>query len=318
MITEKISYKKVRDFGQVFGASFNFTKQNFKPIAGALLLTIVPLSVVIAYLSIRLQAQTNSFSRAGFGLDVYKNLGLLLLNNLSVYLLIIILSWLMGAIINTIFFRALQKNEELPKGEKITSALLLKSFIGDVLNQLINIILISITFIISLSIIGLVFGLLLSLGVGAINVIVGILLFFFILFFLFILLPIIFHVIVVSLFVCYVNKTYFIPATKEVLRVMKGNFWNTWLVIFVGGIYYMVASTIVSLPTIILSLMKSFSKARASADDSTSIALIVATTISSLLQRFILGTLYLMIIYQHMSCKEKKEGSTISGKIDSI
>src|SRR4051812_4532652 len=63
MMDQKIYYKKVRDLGGIFSATFGFIKQNFSPLYGSLLFFAGPFLLVAAVISANMFGTSNGINK---------------------------------------------------------------------------------------------------------------------------------------------------------------------------------------------------------------------------------------------------------------
>jgi hypothetical protein len=121
------------------------------------------------------------------------------------------------------------------------------------------------------------------------------------------------------------HKLGFFAATGQVLKYLKGNFWMTWLISFVGGLCTYIMIIIAYLPVYILMVVSMMSRIKM--DDINSInniqndVPIYVTVITSVVGILIIciSSLYVVMMnYQCTSNEEKIEGTSILQKIESI
>ncbi len=322
MTDQKIYYKKVRDLGAIFSASFGFIKQNFKTLYGSLLFFAGPFLLVAACVSGYMLGSNlgiNKLFKGGFA-SFYAD-------NLVAYFISILLMFIGLNVYNVILNKNLIENEKLQNGEPLTITHIIQNFFFDFWRVMGSTLLLFFLLIISVIVIALVFGGLFALiGTGAGNTgaiiatILGviILLIFFLIFG-----PVLGFIPMAAIFVCQRDNISIFAAIRKVMFYMKGNFWNTWLVSFVGILTYTIMASIVQIPLMIITLMTTFSRMKvlggnALAEDSNSILLIAVTAISSLLSHGVLVIYHLIVVYQYSNLEEKKEGVAIIDKINQI
>ncbi|HOZ86628.1 MAG TPA: hypothetical protein PL029_02665 [Bacteroidia bacterium] len=320
MSNEKILYRKTRDIGDVFGASFKFIKQNFKPFYGSLLFFAGPflLAGTLAY----------SYFANAAGISPYsysQNLG----NSISTFLgaFAIALTVLMfGISVYTVTLnKTLIVNETQAQGENLNISEIGRNFFNDFWRVLINMLLFSFVFIIVLGfffllMVGLVALFKIIAGSDMLLIVISVLL---VIAFFLILFPILSFVPLAAFFVCQRDRINIFNATGKVLSYMKGNFWTTWVFSILALLTYSVMAFIVQLPVFILTAISTFSRLGSTAgqgvgEDSSSVTLILVTVVCSLIGYMVMGVFYLMCIYQYTSLEEKKEGSTLIENINQI
>jgi hypothetical protein len=322
MTTQKIYYKKVRDLGGIFSGSFGFIKQNFKPLYGSLLFFAGPFILVSACISGYMLGSNLGMSKILRG-----GIGAFYADNIVAYFLTITISFIGIAVYNVILNKNLIENEKLQSPEPLTINHSIQKFFADFWRILGNIFLLAILVIISVIVIALAFAGLYALigggsgGTGAIIVTVLAVIILFVFFLIFG--PILSFVPMATIFVCQRDRIPIFEGIRKVLYYLKGNFWNTWMISFVGILTYTIMAGIVQIPLAIISVITTFSNMKggegnSSGSDSTSIILVVATAISTLLSYGVMVIYHLIITYQYTSLEEKKEGVSILDKINQI
>lgn len=321
MTDQKIHYRKVRDLGAIFTATFAFIKQNFKPFFGSLLFLAGPFIIVGSAISAYMMGSSMTFTKIVQNLESFY--GKLLIS----YFFSMIFILIGVAIYNVILNKNLIENEKLQQHEPLTINHAITGFFGDFWRVLGNMILLGLVSIVAFALIALVFGGLFALtggssgGGGAIALIVIMVILLLVVILLFG--PILSFIPIAALFVCQRDRVNIFAAIKKVLYYLKGNFWMTWVISFVALISYSIMGFIVQIPVLIISLVTTFSRARSTigygeADETTPLLLVSVIIISSLLSYGVLSIYYLMTIYQYTNLEEKKEGSSIIEKINQI
>ncbi|MBA2614050.1 MAG: hypothetical protein H0U95_18960 [Bacteroidetes bacterium] len=321
MSEQKIYYRKVRDLGGIFTATFAFIKQNFKPFFGGLLFLAGPFIIVGSAISAYMMGSSMTFTKMVRNLESFY--GKLLVS----YFFSMIFIFIGITIYNVILNKNLIENEKLKDDEPLTINHSLTGFFSDFWRVFGNTLLFVLVSVVAVAVIALVFGGIFSLtggsngsgGAIALIVLMVILLFVAILIFG----PILSFIPLAALFVCQRDRIGIFSAIRKVFYYLKGNFWTTWVVSFVAFICYSIMGFIVQLPVLIITLITTFSRAKSTigfgeADETTPLLLVTAIIISSLLSYGVLSVYYLMSIYQYTNLEEKKEGSSIIEKINQI
>lgn len=321
-MTEKIYYKKVRDLGKIFSATFGFIKQNFKTLYGSLLFFAGPFFLIGATVSAYMFGSSIGFSKIiqGGGLTSYYA------DIIGTYIVTMMIYMIGLAVYNVVLNRNILENEKLTTAEPLTIKHSTVNFWPDFWRILVNTLLLALVMIVSLAIIVLAFGGIFALmgsggSTGAVVMIaIGIIL---MLVFFVIVGPILMFVPLASLFVCQRDSINIFPSIGKVLGYMKNNFWNTWVVSMVGFLTYSVMAGIAQIPIVIISMITAFSRVKSTVgygleDDSTPLLLVIVTVISSLLSYGIMVIYHLIIVYQYTSLEEKKEGQSIIERINQI
>jgi hypothetical protein len=321
MADQKVYYKKVRDLGGIFGATFGFIKQNFKPLYSSLLFFAGPFLLIAAAIS------ANMFG-TGSGIDkIFKGgIGFFYSEFIISYFITLSVVLIGITIFDVIINKNLIENEKMQSNERLTINHSITNFFSDFWRVFGNTLLLILFFVIFILVIVLVFAGLYALAQGGRGNNSGVLGAFVLLFIslfavLIIFGPIITFVPMAAIFVCQRDNVPIFAAIRKVLYYLKGNFWNTWAIIFVGALAYAVMSVIVQIPVLILSLISVFSRLKANdsfQDQSTSLFMIVVISVCSLLAYGVRVFFYLIAIYQYTSLEEKKEGASIIDKINQI
>lgn len=320
-MTEKIYYKKVRDLGTIFSATFGFIKQNFKTLYGSLLFYAGPFLLIAATISAYMFGSNlgfNKIMRGGVN-SFYAEL-------IGSYIITMSVVMIGLTIYNVVLNRNLLENEKLRVGEPLTLKHTTINFWPDFWRVLLNTLLLGVALIISFAIIVLAFAGIFALvgsdnSTGAIIMVVIMVILMLVVFL--ILGPIMMFVPMAAIFVCQRDQLNVFHALGKVFSYMKNNFWSTWLVSMVGFLTYMVMASIAQIPVFIISMFTAFSRMKSTVgygieDDSTPLLLVIVTAISSLLSYGVMVIYHLIIVYQYTNLEEKKEGQSLIEKINQI
>lgn len=264
MIEQKVYYKRVRDLGKIFSATFGFIKQNFKTLYGSLLFFAGPFLLIAAAIS------AYSFgSNLGMSKLFRGNLTAFYGDILGSYLITIFVMLIGITIYNVLLNRNLIENEKLSPAEPLTLSHSRINFWPDFWRMLLNTLLLFFVLLVTIVIIALVFGGIIALVTsggdssgGAVILVVIMMLLLFAAMIIFG--PILMFVPMASLFVCQRDSISLFPAMSQVFRYMKNNFWSTWVVSFVGFLTYMVMGAIVQIPVFIITMITAFSRVKSS------------------------------------------------------
>jgi len=318
MTNQKIYYRKARDFGEIFGGTISYLKRNFKSLFGAILALAGPFFL--------LNSIASSFLlKFSFLRSAYSTNPMQMLNDMIGPLALVIFFSIIGSsVYNTVVNDHILLNDELPPDEKPSLSLIAKRFFSSYWRNL-GVMFLMLFFgiiayvVFALIIVGLVF---LLKGIGFIGIFLMILMFMLLFFILF---PIMLYIIVAIIFTSQRHKLSFFSATSRVFHYLKGNFWMTWLISFVGGMCTYILVIIAYLPVYILMMISFFSRANLNNLNSinniqTEIPLYVTilTSIVSLLIICISSIYLVMMNFQCASNEEKKDGTSILEKIESI
>ncbi len=322
MNNQKIYYRKVRDLGGVFSATFGFIKQNFKTFYGSLLFLAGPFLLVAVTISTYTMGSMVSIFKLNKGLSSI--LGELFLPYAtSMFVLFIGLT-----VYQVVLNKNIIENEKLQANETLTLKHIIANFFGDFWRMLGNALFFILIIIISVIVFSLIFAGLGSLFTGAGGgtggaIALAIILVLVVLVLMIIFGPILSFLPIATMFVCQRDKIFIIPALQKVFKYLKGNFWSTWLVSFIALLCYMVMGFVAQIPVLIVTLFTTFSRMKSTvgygvAEDSTPLLLIIVTVISTLLSYGVMTIYFLMSTYQYTNLEEKKEGTSIIDKINQI
>lgn len=323
MNNQKVYYRKVRDLGGVFSATFGFIKQNFKTFFGSLLL------IAGSFFAASVTISSSMFGSL-FGANFFKKGFSSFTGELiEMYFVSVFLLMIGSVIYSTILNKNLIENEKLVGDEKLTMKIVLANFFNDFWRMLGNALLFGVTSIIAIIVVALVFAGVGSLFSGMASLGSGAAIFFAIILvlavmaLLIIFVPILSFIPIVALFVCQRDRIGIFAAIRKVFRYLKGNFWSTWLVSFIAMLCYSIMGAVAQIPVFIVTLITTFSRVKSTVgygvgEESTPVLLIIVTVVCSLLSHAVMSIYYLMSIYQYTNLEEKKEGTSIIDKINQI
>ncbi|MDT8411604.1 MAG: hypothetical protein RQ875_04010 [Vicingaceae bacterium] len=307
--SEKIEYNKERDFSETLSASVVFIRQIFKPLISAILLLAGPLLLLNAIL---ISIYTHNIFNFN---DLSNNNNLEMLASVfsPVYFLVILFSILSGILIIGIVYETMALYEKYPT-EKITVATIWYAILKDIkllFSTFFYLLGILFIFGIALSLVMLVFF---ALGVAGITIFMF--LFFIamlifgpqILFFISAIYPIRIRERVSNSFA--LNKSY---------QLVKNNFWNTWLVIFVSYLIIMILGLFFSLPqSIYTGASQLHNIYDGGFNQNSSVMLTVFNVIAILGTNIVNAILYIIIGFHYFSSNEKVFGVGLAEKIETI
>ncbi len=317
-MTKKIYYKKVRDFGEIFGDTFLYLKLNFKSFFGVILALAGPFFL--------LNSIASSFLlKFSFASLTGNPNALQMLSNMAVPLTCIIFFSIIGSsVYNTVVNEHQLANEELQMDEKPSIGLIGKRFFGSYWRNLGVMFLVLFAIIISYILLALVGGLMI-LALKSIGFIGIFLLVIFFLLLFFIILPIFFYLIVAIVFTSQRHKLNFFKATRLVIKYLRGNFWMTWLISFVGGLCTYILIALAYIPVYVLMFVSLISRSKMdglnAVNNIQNEVPIYVTVITSVVGLLIIciSTIYLVMMnLQCSSNEEKLEGKSILEKIENI
>ena len=152
MDQQKIYYRKVRDLGGIFTATFAFIKQNFRPFFGGLLFLAGPFIIVASAISAYMMGSSMTFTKMVRNLESFY--GKLLFS----YLFSMIFVFIGITIYNVILNKNLIENEKLKDGEPLTINHAITGFFSDFWRVLGNTIILVLVSIVVIAVIALAFG----------------------------------------------------------------------------------------------------------------------------------------------------------------
>ncbi|MEN6456655.1 MAG: hypothetical protein ABFD10_20555 [Prolixibacteraceae bacterium] len=275
-------FRKVRDFGTVISHSFDLIKAEYRRLGKAFLIYVLPCFIVTGILLVLVQTSMIKNMENGLkpGVNIFQSFNWTK-TGLS-YLLQLLNFTILGTVIYSFLNIYLKKRGEFDVAE-------LK-------------------------------GSLLKLGVKllVINIIVGIMV---LVACVFLVIPGIYLSVVLSLVTPIVvfEDAGFGQALRRSFEIIKGSWWKTFGILFVGAVIVYLFSIILGLPLIIATFVKAFHAV--SGQSVTQIytpGYIIVSTIISIIQTFAWSLVIIFISVQYFSLVEEKERPTLQAKIDRI
>lgn len=275
-------FRKVRDFGTVISHSIDLIKSEYRRLGKALLIYVLPFFIVTGILLVLVQTSMvkNMLENMQPGANPFQTFAWKKAS-LS-YLLQMLNFTLLGTVIYSFLNIYIKKRGEFDIAE-------LK-------------------------------GSLLKLGIKllGINIIIGIMV---LVASVFLLIPGIYLGVILSLVapVVVFEEAGFGQAVRRSFEIIKGSWWKTFGILFVGAVIVYLFSIILSLPLIIATFVKTF---HAVSNQSTpqvyTTGYIIASAVVSIIQTFIWSLVIIFISVQYFSLVEEKERPTLQEKIDQI
>lgn len=312
----KVYIRKARGFGEVFGDTIAYIKQNFRSLFGSILLLVSPF-VLLATILITYLFKT---AFAGIGLldpySTYTNVGLITL--------LMIFMYLIGySAFITVLNEHMILNDTKEANERVQISDVVKNFFSTFLRGLGSLfILLILTFVIAI-VIGLVFAA--FAFVIKMNAFFGILMFFLLyIFMLLVVTPMAMYYFSAILFTTQRHKISVFAAIGKVRRNMKENFWITWSISFLGGMITNFLTFIAFIPSYIILVITMLTRANRAMNGSVAsdmdmpLYLVVLFCITGILIVCICSIYFVMMNMHCASLEEKKEGLSIMEKIESI
>lgn len=275
-------FRKVRDFGTVISHSFDLIKAEYRRLGKALLIYVLPCFIVTGILLVLVQTSMikNMENSIKPGVNIFQSFNWTK-TGLS-YLLQLLNFTILGTVIYSFLNIYLKKRGEFDIAE-------LK-------------------------------GSLLKLGIKllGINIIIGVMV---LVASVFLLIPGIYLGVILSLVapVVVFEDAGFGQALRRSFEIIKGSWWKTFGILFVGAVIVYLLSIILGLPLIITAAVKSFhAMSGQSAMQIYTPGYIIASTVVSIIQTFIWSLVVIFISVQYFSLVEEKERPTLQAKIDRI
>jgi hypothetical protein len=317
-MSAKVYVRKARTFGEVFGDTIGYLKQNFKPLFGSILFLVAPFVLLATILIINLfkGAFAGAFGSGAFGGQF---------GAIALTMFLITILYLLGyTAFVTVLNEHMVLNDALPPNERPQIRDIVKNFLRPFLRGLGAMFLLLIINMFLVVIIGLIiaaFGFLIKE-----SAILGILLFMLLyLFFLVVIVPIVLYLFSSILFTAQRHKINVFKAIGKVFRNFKGNFWLTWAVSFLGGMIIQFLSFIAFLPSYILFVISMFTRVSrigmdpgVDTDFEMPLYMVILFCITGVIMVCIYAIYFVMMNLQCASLEEKKEGISILEKIESI
>lgn len=313
MQSQKIEFRKERDFGSILGDAIRFIKQNFRSFFGSVILLVGPFilinGIIYGYIQTTIRSVAMDPMRAGnlFDGDYFFSIGLLFM-----------LSLFTNILLSSLVYNYMCIYNEMPEGYSISVSEVGKrvwSNIGRLTGSFMAFLVLSV--IVVLAIVLIFIGLGSMLGVGF-SILLGFLTFFAMAIFL----PVIMYWIPAGFFVVVRDNLFIFNALGKVRRYLSGNFWWTWLVMVVTLIALGIIQTIFNLPASIITLMDSFSRMKGGADaateQSSSVLLISLYTFGLFFSTCTYTISHLISAFNFLSHEEKHEGKGLLSRIDEI
>lgn len=285
-MTEKIEFRKRRDFGEIISVTFEFIRQNFSQLGMVMLYVGLPLSVLLGVSTALYQSSVAEAQSSG-------DLSALFTSFISpYYLMTIALTLLLYAGVTGAAYSYILRY--LSQADSSTIR------VDAVLNDTIN----SAPMVISTSLL------------------LGLLLFFAAIpsiFLLFIPLIYLGAVLAPLLFMRYYEKIGFFDAFSRCFKLAQSEWWKVFGVVVVLSLVGYFISLAFSIPSVILSIIISFASARGEApSDIMTIIFAVFSAISSFgtVIQFALASIGIAFVY--FDLVERKEASGLLNRIDQI
>jgi len=314
MQPQKINFRRERDFGAVFGDTLKFIKQNFKPLLLCIFVIAGPFLLISAM-------GVSYFQTTAGGLQTYRFAGgadFDVAAYVGSFALVILFSFIAHTVLLSTVYHYMILYYTKPFGEKISPGevgrKVLLSFGRLFSSTLVSVIMM----VFAIGIVALMFaGLVSSRNVGVI--ILSVLLF---LALMLIFAPVLSYYFTASFFVVTRDEVWLFSGMGKVGRYMKGNFWWTWLIIFVALIALYILQIVFSLPASILSIGRLATRLGSgpygAVEEGPSLLLIGLYVFAALCSSLCSAFLLILSAFHFLSQEEKHEGAGLMSRIEEI
>lgn len=314
MQAQKINFRRERDFGAVFGDSLKFIKQNFKPLLLCIVVIAGPFLLISA-------VGMSYFQTTAGGLQAYRLSGgteFDLAAYIGSFALVMLFSFISHTVLLSTVYHYMILYYSKPFGEKISPGevgrKVLLSFGRLFSSTLVSVIMM----VIAIVIVALIFaGIVASKNVAAAILAVLMLLALLLIF-----MPVLSYYFTASFFVVTRDEVWLFSGMSKVGRYMKGNFWWTWLILFVAIIALYIVQIVFSLPASILSMGRMFSRLGSGpypgVDEGPSLLLIGLYVFAALCSSLCSAFLLILSAFHFLSQEEKQEGAGLMSRIEEI
>ena len=303
---EKINFRQARDFGETFNVSVKFFRQNLKLFFQSLIFIAGPFILISAIAGAFYQSHAvNMFSMIKSGQsDIFSQFGWTYL----IFILATILTHIV--LLGTVFSFMINYMEKGPSGFMVNDVgrTLVKN-IGNLIS--VFFVLILLTIIALAIIIGLVY--VMASIATALGVLFGIALFFG---FLIMFPPLMWQLSSVYLVKMQEGKGIF-ESLNRTRKVMRDNFWWTWLIIVCAVFAVGLISLIFALPQAAYSFILMFSALK-DASSEPSIFFLIVATVCTFCTTLLYSGLYVISAFHYYSLAEQKDGVGLMERIDEI
>jgi hypothetical protein len=275
-------FRKVRDFGTVMNHSFDFIKAEYRRLGKALLIYVLPFLILTGILLVLIQTSMarNLGNSIQPGTNIFQNFSWSKMG--FSYLLQLLNFTVLSTVIFSFINLYLKKKGEFEVAELKASFLKLGGKL-----------------------------LIANIVVGIIVIIASV----------FLLIPGIYLGVVFSLVtpIIVFEDAGLGQALSRSFEIIKGNWWKTFGILFVGAVIVYIFSIILSIPLIISAAVKSFHAISNHAQPQIlSPGYLIASTLISMIQTFAYSLVIIFISIQYFSLVEEKERPTLQAKIDRL
>lgn len=303
-MSQKIDFKKVRDFGQLFTDVFRFLKLNYKSLLFCVLMIPGPLFLIAGVFNGYLQSLgTDPSKLIGVGMmrDPWS-----IVEQLVTFMLPYVIFLMLGSLAATAtinrYFILYQESEG---NNTVSVGHILKYLPGDMWRLFYNGLLlglIAVLFLIPVGIIAMIPIL------GALLIVVALL----------ISAPQLAYAVGAANYLVLRDKISITSGFSKAWSYMRGNFWWTWVIVVCAGLVVGILSIVFTLPVSILSMTKTLSRINIDVNDNNTVLYVILGTIAILGPQLLVPISTLFNVLTYHSYEEAEEGTALSEKINQM
>jgi hypothetical protein len=311
MNQEKISFPVVRDFSGIFNASVKFVSQNFKHFFLALIFIAGPFllvdSICMGFFQASLIETSMNNKLTGFtnfnSFEYWSQFG----GQLFIIVLVAILARII--LLTTTYAYVLAYNTHGPKNFGIAE--IRKIVFQNIVKTIKGFFVCVLLFLFLLLIIGIIGGLMMTMLPLFTSIIM--------------VLVVIAAFIISPPFIWQLSTFYLVQmkedlgvldSMRKVREIMRGEFFQTWLIIVVAALILIVLGFLFSAPTYIYQFILRMGGAMKLVENATSY--IIISTACGFLVKFLGSLMYIVNSFLYYSLDEKKNGAALISRIDEI
>lgn len=308
--SQKINFNQERDFGRVFGDTLKFIKQNFKSFFGNMMLIAGPFLLISGLAMAYLQSQN-------MGMAYMIRYGGIDYASLYITIAVAVFASIVGqAVLISYVYEYMVLYYNKPFGEKITlgeiGQRVLRGF-GRVLGATLLLIVVAIPICIVIA--------LCTVGIGsALGVAGAVIMVLMFLLGLMLLMPVVMYFFPAGYFVVVRDRINIFSALGKVRRYLKGNYWWTWLIMFLAVIALYIIQVVFTLPATIVVMAGTFS--RLSNPDmepsGPGLTLIILYTFAMFFSYISSSFMMVLCAFNFLGHEEKHEGTGLMSRIEEI
>ncbi|HSH67922.1 MAG TPA: hypothetical protein VLB84_19435 [Bacteroidia bacterium] len=314
---EKINFYTVRDFTELFNAVNKFLKQNFRHFFKTLLFIAGPFilisSIVKAFYVSRILSSASGAAlnaASGQGMEFFEKYRQLMTQLGGGYFLFVLFSICANLILlTTVYSYMVVYQKQGPGNFSIAEVtqLVIKNMGKTIKGFLVLIMILLVGFIIFSIVVSMMIQL---LGGGVI-----LLLLFVILGFILIIPPLMWQFSTFFL-VQIIEKSGVSESLRRIRLLMKGDFFYTWLVVFVSFLILIILSFIFLLPQYIYQMVITMGNLKG--ENNSLFPFTILSAVTTFLTSFIYSIFHIICGFHYCSLVEKKDGTTLMNRIEEI